>query len=292
LQALIKQKVVFQFKMDTNETLENLFRMRASKNSSTANDQQHVHDKRTERILRNDPRMQSNTSTYEGIRRSFLEGGLNVQNVLGATTVTESDGIRRSGQVNNVYERAKAVHSLQSGDNSTTPSFYATITPNVHDDKNLRRKDASPASHNLHSSLLSFQATAETANEVADNPYSALSFSTQDIGRRVGANLDGVLEARKRKSDRPSSSQSQTSTMTPIRDNRTFADKAVQTGNTGSIVFEITQDELLNLSADQKNLILSVIKVSRHSNENSLANVCPWCPLISGVSSTRDAKVD
>jgi hypothetical protein len=227
-----------------------------------------------------DTRLIGNSQTViNGQKRKFLHGDLTIHNVL----PDESNARNRvvnctSKKIGLVFDRTRAVYAhshLASRSNATV--FYGLVPARAFEFNHLKQPNTSPAAHSLHNSTFSFQATSETARNVLNNPYSRVSFATQNTAKKIGVNLDEIIASctnREHKtalrSLRPAVAvapavaavAAAAADSVPVP-SCSLVDKATQTGNTGSFHFEISCDKLANMTKKQKDLILQVMQVCR-----------------------------
>lgn len=221
----------------------------------------------------NAPRLNNSRGIYDSIRRNFLCGNLNVQNVLNETTAIRNPneiGRHNSRQIKCIFNRANNVRrNLQSTE--TPISYHGLVPPSVHEFSHLRVPNASPVAQHLHNATFACQTSNDLVDNLAMTPYASFSYATQCLAKKIGVNLDTILTRRKTSNQTPLSSNRNSTPLTvatviPPASIRNVSNSHSQTdGNTGSFVLEIPCKDLINLSNTQKDLLLQVMKVGSHS---------------------------
>ncbi|KAG5681568.1 hypothetical protein PVAND_010987 [Polypedilum vanderplanki] len=233
--------------------------------------------------FRYDNRMQNSNdnidrrSLNEMMRKSFMEQNLNAQDVLKRVQPNTSYRNKTHKRVQSTYERAKNVYRKEKNEHSEL--FYGHISVNSQEYSHLRQQHVSPVNQNLFSPIFPFQTTSKTAHYVSKNPYSEITFATQNLARKIGSDLDEILKQKKRKTQ---TLQQPAATITietpPVQNNSppvlvpvnqspqpsssaiSKENKIVQTENTGSFILEIPCEEMVNLTDEQIKLITQVIR--------------------------------
>lgn len=214
-----------------------------------------------------DPRISSENRSssviYEGLRNIFLEKNISAQEVLELPKKNEAISIQ---SIMNAYNRAKTVSdnlNYDTEDASTFSSFSANVPKNIRENESRTGQFQQRSPTALQSRQYQFQMRTTDLDDVA-GPYN-VSFETQRISKRIGANLDALIDEN---SGAQSSKRLRADTVeqTNHRDERLEFIRSVEHRETqtdsdsGDFVLVIPCAELQNLDQSKKTLLKQIMK--------------------------------
>ncbi|XP_070492129.1 uncharacterized protein [Chironomus tepperi] len=223
------------------------------------------------------------SNNNEALREQFLNKTLSASNVIGALSgkVDTRNIHHETNQIAGVYNRAEDINARLRG-NLNNSSFYAHIPENLNEPTIASRRHESPLVQNNNNAMFNFQASTDNVKDVMlkSNPHRDIPYKVHSTAKNIGANIQlikkSLEECEKRKIPPPpafsevksrkvdSSVQPSTSKESSTNDRvscKEMKDKCVETTvNTGSLKFEITSNELENLSEEKKVILLEFMK--------------------------------
>lgn len=228
--------------------------------------------------------VEQSSSNKEALRDQFLKKTLSAQNIIDTSINNQNRPIKHETmQIAGVYNRAEDINARLGG--HFKDSFYAHIPENLNEASIASDRHESPLVRNNNNSIYDFQVSSDNVNVMMkSNPHRDIPYKAQRIGKVIGANIESIKktmkeesmkrkippppafsELKSRKTDmQASSSKENRSNDRGLR--REMKDQCVETTvNTGSLQFEITSNELENLSEEKKVILLEFMKVISHS---------------------------
>jgi len=225
--------------------------------------------------------VEQSTSNKEALRDQFLNKTLSAQNIIETSSGNQHRPIKHeTQQIAGVYNRAEDINARLRG--HFKDSFYAHIPENLNEPSIASDRHESPLVRNNNNSIYDFQASSDNVKDVMMNcnPHRDIPYKAQRMGNVIGANLESIKksmleESIKRKIPPPpafsepksrkigmQASSSKENRSIDRGSRREMKDQCVETTtNTGSLQFEITSNELENLSEEKKVILLEFMKV-------------------------------
>ena len=227
------------------------------------------------------------SNNNEALRNQFLNKTLTAQDVIGSSSrMVDNRNVKHaSTQLAGVYNRAEDINARLRG-NSNNSTFYAHVPENLNEPVISTGRHESPLVQNNNNSMFKFQASSENVENVMinTNPNRTIPYKLHRTANNIGGNLQLIKksiaeEKQKRKIPPPpafsepkvrkvdyNAVQASTSKEDSPNDRSSrvdMVDKCIQTTvNTGTLQFEITQNELQNLSEEKKVILLEFMKVT------------------------------
>ncbi|CAG9804129.1 unnamed protein product [Chironomus riparius] len=219
----------------------------------------------------------------EALRNQFLNKILTAQDVIGSSSMIDKRNVKHaSTQLAGVYNRAEDINARLKGNSNNSP-FYAHVPENSNEPAIPGDRHESPLVQNNNNAMFKFQASSENVEDVMikSNPNRDIPYKAHRTANIIGANLQLIKksikeEKQKRKIPPPPAFsepkvrrveynvQASTSKDDNSNDRSSrvdMVDKCVQTTvNTGTLQFEITANELQNLSEEKKIILLEFMK--------------------------------
>jgi hypothetical protein len=226
---------------------------------------------------------QNPLNNNEALRNKFLDRTLTAQDVIGSSSgIVDNRNVKHaSTQLAGVYNRADDINARLRG-NANNSTFYAHVPENLNEPVIPSSRHESPLVQNNNNSMFKFQASSENLEDVMinSNPNRDIPYKVHGRANVIGANLQLIKKAliedkQKRKIPPPPAFsepkvrkveynvQASTSKEDSSNDRSSrvdMVDKCIQTVNTGSLQFEITANELQNLSEEKKVILLEFMK--------------------------------
>lgn len=227
----------------------------------------------------------NNRNNNIALREQFLNKTLTAQNVIGALSGRVDTRLNKheNNQIAGIYNRAEDV-SARLGGHLNNSSFYAHVPQNLKEPTMTSSRHESPLVLNNNNAMFNFQASTENKNDVMmnSNPYRDIPYKVQNTANIIGANLEMIKKSIEKKnkrkippppvylqskSDKIDTNIEASTSLENCTNNHSvrkeMKDQCVGTTvNTGTLQFEITSNELLNLNEEKKMILLEFMTVS------------------------------